>query len=404
MKWIKLQHLQGIFAGIIAMSMISPPLANLLEVLLILGVFFTPSLREKLIKFATTLDFKIQFAFIALLLIGFAYPLVEPKTYAASILSWRKILLLPLGYVLFSDNPLQKRKVLKYIFYFILLLTAIGLIHKSNLLSFFNQSINKYQIGSTSSESMFVAVALAIVLSSLVQRTNSLGVTKVTESLLALYLVGYIALFTTGRSGYLAMLIVLIFMAFKYLKDQENKIGFKTLVGLSLVVGISAALLMNSKTSADRINQAFTEFQLSEKNASENNVTSIGQRLNFWENTIEMIPHYFLTGAGTGGFQAAYTEQVKNKTGLQAAITQDPHNQYMKILIEQGILGLVLFLYLIARALFQPHVADTNYVLGSAVIFIWIVTSCFNAHFTTFMEGTFVWAWMGLMNRYQSSR
>ena len=175
-------------------------------------------------------------------------------------------------------------------------------------------------------------------------------------------------------------------------------------MGLSLVVGISAALLMNSKTSADRINQAFTELQLSEKNASENNVTSIGQRLNFWENTIEMIPHYFLTGAGTGGFQAAYTEQVKNKTGLQAAITQDPHNQYMKILLEQGILGVVLFLCLIARALFQPHFADTNYVLGSAVIFIWVVTSCFNAHFTTFMEGTFVWAWMGLMNRYQSSR
>jgi O-antigen ligase len=199
------------------------------------------------------------------------------------------------------------------------------------------------------------------------------------------------------------MLIVLIFMAFKYLKDQENKIGFKTLVGLSLVVGISTALLMNSKTSADRINQAFTEFQLSEKNASENNVTSIGQRLNFWENTIEMIPHYFLTGAGTGGFQAAYTEQVKNKTGLQAAITQDPHNQYMKILIEQGIVGLMLFLYLIYRALYQPNTKDTDYVMGSAVIFIWAMTSCFNAHFSTFMEGTFIWAWMGLMNRYKTN-
>jgi len=31
------------------------------------------------------------------------------------------------------------------------------------------------------------------------------------------------------------------------------------------------------------------------------------------------------------------------------------------------------------------------------------VTSCFNAHFTTFMEGTFVWAWMGLMNRYKTN-
>ncbi|NDH67907.1 MAG: O-antigen ligase family protein [Gammaproteobacteria bacterium] len=404
MNWLKLHHSQSIFAGIIVMSMVSPPIANLLEVLLIVGVSLTPSLRQCLTKFSTTLDFKIQFAFMVLLMIGFAYPLVEPQTYAASILSWRKFLLLPLGYVLFSDNPLQKRKAIKYIFYFILLLTLIGVVHKSHLLPFFNESAIRYQIGTTSSESMFVAVALAIVLSSLVQKTNLLGVTKATESLLAMYLVGYVALFTTGRSGYLAMMIVLIFMAYKYLKGQENKIGFKTLAGLFLVVIISAALLMSSKTSADRINQALTELQHFEKNANDNNVTSIGQRINFWKNTLEMIPRHYLTGAGTGSFQAAYTEQVKDKTGMEAAITQDPHNQYMKILIEQGIVGLMLFLCLIYRALYQPNSNDTNYVMGSAVIFIWTVTSCFNAHFSTFMEGTFIWAWMGLMNRYQSNR
>jgi O-antigen ligase len=404
MKWLNLAHLQTIFVGILATAIISPPLANLLELLLVVGVIFNPEARRNAVKFSATWDFKIQAAFIFLLMMGFAYPLVDMQTYFSNLLSWRKILLLPLGYVLFRDSAVQKQKALNYIFYFILTLTLMGLAYKTQLLPFFNQGVIKFQIGTTSSEGMFVAVALAIALSALLQTSHPMGLSKAMLLCCAVFLVGYVALFTTGRSGYVAILIVLLFMGGKHLKNQKEKNGLKALAVLLMVSGMSVFLLMNSKISADRINQAFTEFQLSEKNASENNVTSIGQRLNFWENTIEMIPHYFLTGAGTGGFQAAYTEQVKSKTGLQAAITQDPHNQYMKILIEQGILGLVLFLYLIARALFQPHVADTNYVLGSAVIFIWVVTSCFNAHFTTFMEGTFVWAWMGLMNRYQSSR
>ena len=161
---------------------------------------------------------------------------------------------------------------------------------------------------------------------------------------------------------------------------------------------------MSSKTSSDRIDLAIVELQHSEKNANENVVTSIGQRVIFWKNTIEMIPKYFLLGAGTGAFKAAYTEQVADKIGLVGAITQDPHNQYLKILIEQGILGLILFIAMIVRTLIDTKFDNENYLLGPAVIFIWILTSCFNAHFTTFMEGTFIWGWMGLMNRYTSNK
>jgi len=164
---------------------------------------------------------------------------------------------------------------------------------------------------------------------------------------------------------------------------------------------LAMTLLMKSETSSNRIKQAIVEFQQSEKNANENVVTSIGQRVIFWNNTLQMVPQYYLFGAGTGAFQAAYTQQVANKTGLDGAVTQDPHNQYLKILIEQGILGLALFMTILFRALIQKNVQDEIYLLGSTIICIWIVTSCFNAHFSTFMEGTFIWAWLGLMNRYK---
>jgi len=404
MKIIRIKQLQIIYTAIIALCMISPPLANLLELILFFGLFFCRSLHETLLSYVKTFDFKIHLSFVLLLLLGVLYPLVDTQIYLSSILNWRKFLLLPLGIILFHGDQSQKQKSLTVIFFSILILTVLNLFYKSHLLYFFNNEVIRYEIGTTSSEGMFVAAGLAIVLSSIVNKSKTPGKLQWIEIISAIFLVIYIALFTTGRSGYLAMLAVLIFMAMKYIKVHQLYSSFKSwflLVGVTLFTVI---LLMSSKTSSDRIDLAIVELQQSEKNANENLVTSIGQRVIFWKNTVEMIPKYFILGAGTGAFKAAYTEQVAGKTGLTAAITQDPHNQYLKILIEQGILGLILLIFMIARTLLDKDVENDNFLLGSAVIFIWILTSCFNAHFTTFMEGTFIWGWMGLMNKYTSKK
>jgi O-antigen ligase len=401
MKIIKIEHLQFIFTIIIALCIISPPLANLFEVILFFGLFFCGAAHENLMRYIKTLDFKIHAGFIFILLLGFMYPLVDTQTYYANILNWRKFLLLPIGIILFYDGHIQKQKALKIIFFLILSLTIINLLYKSHGLFFFNNEVIRYEIGTTSSEGMFVSAALAIGLSSMISKTKQI---KIFEIACVIFLVSYIALFTTGRSGYLAMLVVLIFMAIKYIKVNKFLTTLKSWSLIAIVAMLAMILLMSSKTSSDRISQAIVELHQSDKNANENVVTSIGQRVIFWKNTIEMIPKYFLLGAGTGAFKAAYTEQVADKTGLVAAITQDPHNQYLKILIEQGILGLVLFLFMIVRTLVGTNPENENYLLGSAVIFIWILTSCFNAHFSTFMEGTFIWGWMGLMNRFTSNK
>jgi O-antigen ligase len=246
---------------------------------------------------------------------------------------------------------------------------------------------------------MFVAVALAIVLSSVLNNTNASMTEKILKYSTAAYFIFYIILFTTGRSGYLAMLIVLAFMLMKFIASHTSRKQIMSVVLLVSGVLLAMTLLMKSETSSNRIKQAIVEFQQSEKNANENVVTSIGQRVIFWKNTLQMVPEYFLVGAGTGSFKAAYAKQVSDKSGLEGAVTQDPHNQYLKILIEQGILGLVVFIAILFRSLFQKNFKEEHYMLGASVICIWMATSCFNAHFSTFMEGTFIWGWLGLINR-----
>lgn len=402
MKTVKLEYLQAIFVGIIAFAIISPPLANLLEAILIIGCFFNRSVIEALVKYTQSVDFKIHASFIVFLLIGFLYPLVETKTYSNNIISWRKFLLLPIGYILFTNSQYIKDKAFKFIFYFIVALTILAMIYKSQLLFFFNENNIKFHIGSSSSEGMFVSVALAIGLWSLTQKEPVLGLTRLPLALLTLYLMAYIVMFTSGRSGYIAMFIVLTSMSLIYIKNLKKIIAWKFGLGLIVVATITVALLSVSKTSSDRINLAITEFKQSEQNSTKNIYTSVGQRLIFWKNTIDMLPQYFVFGVGTGGFQAAYTKQVLDKTGLDALITQDPHNQYLKILIEQGIIGLLLYLSMIVRVLIQSNKDASKFVLFSTVLYIWLITSLFNAHFSTFMEGTFIWAWMGLMGSYST--
>jgi O-antigen ligase len=404
MNIIKIEQLQIIFSAIIALSVISPPLANLFELILIISLFFCGTVFTQFRIYIQTIDFKIHLSFGILLLIGIFYPLVDAQTYLNNILSWRKFLLLPIGYILFQNYKIQKDKAFKIIFYFIFGLTIINLIYKSNILNFFKPGIIAYQIGTTSSEGMFVSVALAIVLSSALNNANAPWIEKILKYSAATYFILYIILFTTGRSGYLAMLIVLAFMMMKFIASRTSRKVIASVALLASGVLLAMTLLMKSETSSRRIEQAIVEFQQSEKNANENVVTSIGQRVIFWKNTLQMVPEYFLVGAGTGSFKAVYAKQVSDKSGLEGAITQDPHNQYLKILIEQGILGLVIFVAILFRSLFQKKFKEEHYMLGASVICIWMATSCFNAHFSTFMEGTFIWGWLGLFNKYPINR
>ena len=171
------------------------------------------------------------------------------------------------------------------------------------------------------------------------------------------------------------MFIVLTSMSLIYIKNLKKIIAWKFGLGLIVVATITVALLSVSKTSSDRINLAITEFKQSEQNSTKNIYTSVGQRLIFWKNTIDMLPQYFVFGVGTGGFQAAYTKQVLDKTGLDALITQDPHNQYLKILIEQGVIGLLLYLSMIVRVLIQSNKDASKFVLFSTVLYIWLILS-----------------------------
>ena len=61
--------------------------------------------------------------------------------------------------------------------------------------------------------------------------------------------------------------------------------------------------------------------------------SSVGLRLEFLENTLEIIGRHPAIGVGTGGFGKAYADRVD---GTGAPATQNPHNEILLMVVQFG--------------------------------------------------------------------
>jgi O-antigen ligase len=82
--------------------------------------------------------------------------------------------------------------------------------------------------------------------------------------------------------------------------------------------------------------------------------TSVGLRLLFWQNSLEIMRAHPWFGVGTGGFESAYAQVNSVKSPLSFT-TDNPHNQYVLIACMLGVPG-ILALLLIFVAMFRQAI------------------------------------------------
>ena len=195
--------------------------------------------------------------------------------------------------------------------------------------------------------------------------------------------------FTTGRSGLLAWIIgvsTAVFLA-------RVKWTWTRLVSgvFAFCVGISLLLLSDNATQS--VLSGMNEIKSSSVQIES---TRMGDRVIMWERTLEMAPKYVFFGAGLAGFGRAFDDNWKPDDGIEWYGLSDPHNQYLKFMIELGIPGLVVFLLFLSKIIFSTLALGRSQRIGLGVLFAWCATSFFSAHFTTFHEGHFIWLFVGI--------
>lgn len=150
---------------------------------------------------------------------------------------------------------------------------------------------------------------------------------------------GNVLLMVQGRTGYavLAGMALLAFYVF---------LGWRGIVAAIVVLSVSfSAAYQVSPSFHTRVSLAVSA--VTEWNPKVAVVEDpIGWRLEYFYHTAEIIQDHPLLGVGTGGFVQAYRARVE-EAGLD--VPPHPHNQYLFIMVQVGIVGLCLLLWLFAQ-------------------------------------------------------
>ena len=145
---------------------------------------------------------------------------------------------------------------------------------------------------------------------------------------------------TGGRAGQIMFFVAIILLAFQYFKKSQIK-AIYTSVGLIALISITSYNF--SPVFHERIQMASHEIVNYDANSGLD--TSIGLRINFLLNSWEIFNSSPLIGVGTGDFPDEY--KVINAVNTpNATETSQPHNMYMLILTQLGLIGLISFLWM----------------------------------------------------------
>jgi O-antigen ligase len=179
-----------------------------------------------------------------------------------------------------------------------------------------------------------------------------------------------VLIFVQGRIGYIVLIVLLMFAAWQ-------QFGLRGLAIGSLLVGILFAIVFFlSNTFQYRVLHTFQEVQ---RYQSTNELTSAGTRLEFYKTTLQMIQKNPLFGQGTGAL---------TQTKVSYLNMPNPHNEYLMLAVQIGLIGLSVFLYLLFQLWKQSwELPPFERKIAQGTIVAFMIGCIFNSLLLDFTEG-----------------
>lgn len=194
--------------------------------------------------------------------------------------------------------------------------------------------------------------------------------------------------FGQGRTGYLTVLILSLLFFFSIFRWRGL---IAVVIMTSLVGGIAYS---TSSSLSSRVLEAFEEVQGWQPGKMDLN-SSMGTRLEFYYNSLAIIREHPIMGVGTGGLQVAYRKQLHDSAEPS---TRNPHNEYLLVAAQQGIVGLGLLLALFAAQwrMTGQLAAPANILLARGLVLVTVAGCLFNSLLLDHTEGL-CFAWMSAL-------
>jgi O-antigen ligase len=384
---------RALLLSVLVTVLFSTSLATGLEFLAYFVFVCFAELRRRLIR---TLRHPVMIGLypgVAAVVIGIFHGPAPWSEVLLGLAAWRRLLLLPLCLSVFDDD--RSKNVALTVFVATCVLGTLTSFTTAFLLP--GAMGPKYPPGivfhNYTVQSMALSLALGVCLAALLAPRHFSGnrllqCAPLMGAIGVLFLID-IVFVLASRSGYAAMLVMSVLLVIML---TQGRWTIKVFAGAAIAVCVGAILLSSTQVRT-RIAEAIHEIETVDEAATG---THLGQRVVMWRNAMRMIGDHPILGVGTGGFAAGYHPYALAGKGWQSFETDDPHNQFLKIQGEQGILGLAAYLFFIFCVVTCP--AGTPYrQLAVAAVGAWCATSLANSHFSTFAEARLIFFWVGTM-------
>ena len=225
----------------------------------------------------------------------------------------------------------------------------------------------------------FALCAIALIYPSLhFARRGTFGLSLL-AGLLAAGFIGTMTFIVASRSAMVTMPIMLAAVALLHMRLRTTLI----IVGsMAALVGVLWMTTTDVRWSPKRL---LRDYQLYKTQES---VTSIGLRLEFWKKSLRFFSEAPVIGHVTGSLRPLFERAAADYVDpAQKGIISNPHNQTLNIAVQWGTVGVILLyaMWLVHLLLFrgQGFVAW----IGLLVVVQNMSTSLFNSHLFDFHEG-----------------
>jgi O-antigen ligase len=188
---------------------------------------------------------------------------------------------------------------------------------------------------------------------------------------------------TLGRAGQVMYFFVIAMLVFQFFQSQKIKASIMIML---LIPSLFFTAYSSSNNFANRVDNAYDSIT----NYSDFKGTAVGQRISFTLNSLEIIRQNLLIGVGTGDFVKEY-EKVHLKNTPNIPSTTNPHNMYILVTTQNGLLGLLsllsIFYYQLRFSIKTSNldIKDLGIVLPIFFLILMISDSYLLGHYTTLL-------------------
>ncbi len=313
---------------------------NILLALVLAGFALGGAWREKWRVLSTHSTALAALALYAILLIGSVYGDAGPGDRLFYLGRYRDLLWIPLLLYLFRD-PIARRQglfALAASLALVLLWSTLFKIGVIPRLPFTHgDDVNPVVLKLKLTHNLLMAYA-AFLFTWLALEAGTRPL-RIAWTALAVLAAINVTLLVQGATGYIVMGVLALYLGRVWA-------GWRGTVAAGVsVVALFGALALIPGAFQERLLQMEREASALTTGPASTG-SSLGLRLEYYRLTLEIIRDHPLAGVGTGGFPKAYAEKAR-KTGSMEV--RNPHNEYLLVMAQNGVIGLILLLYLFWR-------------------------------------------------------